>query len=153
LRKNLGTSYVQIAKILGNKDHSSIIYAHTQAKKLQKSDLEFAKDIKEIEMLGSLPNNYTTVGLDGKFPYPKNVKKIIDDIFIIVLPSFLIILENYNIKTSIGHHIGTIMTQLIKDNFIKEKTFIKVQTDLKRLKKLSILLSDKKLQTALDCLV
>ena len=111
------------------------------------------KDIKEIEMLGSLPNNYTTVGLDGKFPYPKNVKKIIDDIFIIVLPSFLIILENYNIKTSIGHHIGTIMTQLIKDNFIKEKTFIKVQTDLKKLKKLSILLLDKKLQTALDCLV
>jgi hypothetical protein len=111
------------------------------------------KDIKEIEMLGSLPNNYTTVGLDGKFPYPKNVKKIIDDIFIIVLPSFLIILENYNIKTSIGHHIRTIMTQLIIDNFIKEKTFIKVQTDLKKLKKLSILLSDKKLQTALDCLV
>ena len=45
------------------------------------------------------------------------------------------------------------MTQLIIDNFIKEKTFIKVQTDLKKLKKLSILLLDKKLQTALDCLV
>ena len=87
----------------------SIIYTIKELKEIDKIASFYnnyksipLKDIKEIEMLGSLPNNYTTVGLDGKFPYPKKVKKIIDDIFIIVLPSFLIILENYNIKTSIG---------------------------------------------------
>lgn len=49
LRKYTGISYVQIAKLLGNKDHSSIIYAENQAKKLRKEDPEFAHEISEIE--------------------------------------------------------------------------------------------------------
>ena len=49
LRKHTGISYVQIAKLLGNKDHSSIIYAENQAKKLRKTDAEFDSDILSIE--------------------------------------------------------------------------------------------------------
>lgn len=49
LRKHTGISYVQIAKLLGNKDHSSIIYAEAQAKKLLKDDIDFAAEISAVE--------------------------------------------------------------------------------------------------------
>jgi len=49
LRKHTGISYIQIAKLMGNKDHSSIIYAEAQAKKLLKADPEFEQDIRMIE--------------------------------------------------------------------------------------------------------
>ena len=49
LRKHTGISYIQIAKMLGNKDHSSIIYAETQAKKLIRTMPEFAADIANAE--------------------------------------------------------------------------------------------------------
>jgi chromosomal replication initiator protein len=49
LRKYTGVSYIQIAKMLGNKDHSSIIYAESQAKKLIRTLPEFAADILNAE--------------------------------------------------------------------------------------------------------
>ncbi len=49
IRKHTGISYIQIAKLLGNKDHSSIIYAENQAKKLLKEESEFESDIATIE--------------------------------------------------------------------------------------------------------
>lgn len=49
LRKHTGISYIQIAKLLGNKDHSSIIYAENQAKRLRKIDSEFDEAIIAIE--------------------------------------------------------------------------------------------------------
>ena len=85
-----------------------------------------------------------------KFIEKKIINKIVGDIYTIVLPSLSKILENNNPKTP----IGLLLTQLVVDNFIKEKTFIEVQLNLKELKKLSILLElDKKLQTALGFLV
>lgn len=49
LREHLGISYVQIAKMLGGKDHSSIIYSESQARKLKEEDSEFAADIANLE--------------------------------------------------------------------------------------------------------
>lgn len=49
LRKHTGMAYTQIAKILGGKDHSSIMYAEKQAHKLTKQNLEFSQDISSIE--------------------------------------------------------------------------------------------------------
>jgi chromosomal replication initiator protein len=49
LRSLGGVSYVQIAKMMGNKDHSSIIYAESQAKKLKQTDPVFAKQLKNLE--------------------------------------------------------------------------------------------------------
>jgi len=54
LREHTTSSYVQIAKLLGGKDHSSIIYAESQAKKLQKEDTQFASDLLELEKRLSL---------------------------------------------------------------------------------------------------
>lgn len=41
-------SYVQIAKLIGNKDHTTIIYAETQAKKFIKEDNAFASEIETL---------------------------------------------------------------------------------------------------------
>lgn len=49
LRNFSAASYITIAKILGNKDHTSIMYAEQQAKKFIKEDAMFAHEIKEIE--------------------------------------------------------------------------------------------------------
>ena len=114
------------------------------------------KDIKEIEQIASFYNNYKPIPFGGDITklsyetYSKSINKIVGDIYTIVLPSLSKILENNDPKTP----IGLLLTQLVVDNFIKEKTFIEVQLNLKELKKLSILLElDKKLQTALGFLV
>jgi len=48
LRNNCHLSYMQIAKTLGNKDHSSIMYAETQAKKFKESDANCANDLQKL---------------------------------------------------------------------------------------------------------
>lgn len=48
LRHKKNLSFVQIARMLGNKDHSSIMYADTQAKKLKEKDPVFAADLKNL---------------------------------------------------------------------------------------------------------
>jgi len=113
------------------------------------------KYIKEIEKIASFYNNYKPIPFGNDITkvsyetYSKSLNKILGDIYTIVLPSLSKILEN-NPKTP----IGLLLTQLVVDNFIKEKTFIEVQLNLKELKKRAILLElDKKIQTALGCLV
>lgn len=49
LRSLTGISYTQIAKMIGNKDHTSIMYAETQAKKLKKEDPIFQSEIEKLE--------------------------------------------------------------------------------------------------------
>ena len=114
------------------------------------------KDIKEIEKIASFYNNYKPISFGSDITkvsyetYSKSLNKILGDIYTIVLPSLSKILENNNPKTP----IGLLLTQLVVDNFIKEKTFIEVQLNLKEFKKRAILLElDKKIQTALGCLV
>jgi len=114
------------------------------------------KDIKEIEKIASFYNNYKPIPFGSDITkasyetYSKSLNKILGDIYTIVLPSLSKILENNNPKTP----IGLLLTQLVVDNFIKEKTFIEVQLNLKEFKKRAILLElDKKIQTALGCLV
>jgi chromosomal replication initiator protein len=48
LRHNLRLSYPKIAEMLGNKDHTSIMYAEKQAKSLQNEDASFAQDLKKL---------------------------------------------------------------------------------------------------------
>lgn len=49
LKQATGISYVQIAKLLGGKDHTSIIYAENKAKELIKIDSEFAEEIERLK--------------------------------------------------------------------------------------------------------
>lgn len=49
LRQSTGASYVQIAKLLGGKDHTSIIYAENKAKDLIKNDPDFATEIESLK--------------------------------------------------------------------------------------------------------
>lgn len=49
LKQSTVISYVQIAKLLGGKDHTSIIYAENKAKELIQKDTEFANQIEKLK--------------------------------------------------------------------------------------------------------
>ncbi|WP_342261985.1 chromosomal replication initiator protein DnaA [Alphaproteobacteria bacterium endosymbiont of Tiliacea citrago] len=48
LKEATGISYVQIAKLLGGKDHTSMIYAENKAKELIQTNSEFAEEIESL---------------------------------------------------------------------------------------------------------
>lgn len=48
-QKSTGSSYLHIARILGGKDHTSIMYAKNKAEELITTDQEFAESIKSLQ--------------------------------------------------------------------------------------------------------